>query len=97
MWEMILNIVLAVLSIGLALLSYYFDTKRKLVEHVNGEISNAENTDKKNAEKMAFVVEQLKKIVPKFMRFLFTDKALEKIVQNAFDKIEEYAKKQTKK
>ena len=97
MWEMILNIVLTVLSVALAFLSYYLDIKRKLVEHANGEISNAEDTDKKNAEKMAFVVEQLKKVVPKAMRFLFTDKAIEKIVQTAFDKIEEYAQKQNKK
>ncbi|MBQ5930380.1 MAG: hypothetical protein IIX02_06270 [Clostridia bacterium] len=97
MWETIVNIVLAVLSVAFAFLSYYFEIKNKLIESVNGEISNAEDTDKKNKEKMAFVVEKLKAIVPKPMRFLFTDKALEKIAQTAFDKIEEYAKKQKKK
>ena len=54
------------------------------------------SSDKKKEEKMAFVVEQLKKIVPKALRFIFTDKAIEKIAQKAFDKIEEYAKKQKK-
>lgn len=96
MWEMILNIVLAVASAGLAFLSYYLDTKKNLLEKANGEISKAEDTDKKNAEKMAFVVEQLKKVVPKAMRFIFTDRVIEKIVQKAWEEIEDYAKKQKK-
>lgn len=96
MWTEVLNIFLAVASVILAGISYYLDTKRKIVEQANGEISKAEDTDKKNAEKMAFVVEQLKNIVPKAMRFIFTDKVIEKIVQKAFDEIEEYAKKQKK-
>lgn len=95
--EMVLNILLALLSVVLAGVSYYLEVKKNLLEKANGEISRAEDTDKKNAEKMAFVVEQLKKIVPKAMRFIFTDKAIEKIVQKAFDEIEDYAKKQTKK
>jgi hypothetical protein len=97
MWEMILNIVLVVLSVGFAFLSYYLDIKKNLLERANGEISKAEDTGKKNAEKMAFVVEQLKKIVPKVMRFIFTDRVIEKIVQKAFDAIEDYASKQNKK
>ena len=96
MWEMILNIALSVLSVGLAFLSYYLSIKKKIVEAANGEISNAEDTDKKKGEKMAYVVAHLKAIVPKFMRFIFTDRVIEKIVQKAFDKIEEYAKKQKK-
>lgn len=97
MWELILNIVLTVLSVGLAFLSYYLFIKKKILEAANGEISKAEDTDKKKAEKMAFVVAQLKAIVPKFMRFIFTNRVIEKIVQKAFDKIEEYAEKQKNK
>lgn len=96
MWETILNIVFVVLSIVLACLSYYLDTKKNLLEKANGEISKAEDTGKKNAEKMAFVVEQLKKVVPKAMRFIFTDRVIEKIVQKAWEEIEGYAKKQKK-
>ena len=93
---MILNIVFAVLSVAFAFLAYYLDIRRKIVEQANGKISSAEDTDKKKAEKMAYVVGQLKKIVPKVLRFIFTDKAIEKIVQKAFDEIEDYAKKQKK-
>ena len=97
MWEIILNVVLAVLSAVFAGLSYYLQLKKKIVEQANAEISNAEDVSKLGAEKMAYVVSQLKGIVPKAVRFLFTDKVLERIVQAAFDKIEEYAQKQAAK
>ena len=97
MWEIILNIALGVLSVALAVTTYYLDIKRKLQEQVNGEIANAEDISKLGEEKMAYVVSQLKAIVPKAARFLFTDKVIEKIVQTAFDKIEEYAQKQADK
>lgn len=93
----IVNIVLVVVSVVLAGLSYYLDVKKRILEMANTEISNAEDTDKKNAEKMAYVVAQLKTIVPKAVRFIFTDKVIEKIVQKAWDAIEDYAKKQHKK
>lgn len=97
MWEMILNIVVGILCAFFAGLAYYLDLKKKITEQANAEISNAEDTDKKKEEKMAYVVAQLKAIVPKALRFIFTDKAIEKIVQKAFDKIEEYAEKQKNK
>lgn len=97
MWEIILNVALIILSIVLAGVTYYLDTKRKIQEKVNGEIDAAEDTGKKDKEKMAYVVEQLKAIVPKALRFLFTDKVLENIVQKAFDVIENYAQKQVDK
>lgn len=97
MWGTIASVVLVLLSVGFALLSYYLDIKKNILENANGAISKAEDTDKKNAEKMAYVVGQLKSIVPRFMRFIFTDRVIEKIVQKAFDEIEEYAKKQKKK
>lgn len=97
MWETILNIVLAVLSVVMAGVTYYFDLRRKIQEQVNAEVSNAEDIGKKDKEKMAFVVEKLKGIIPKAVRFIFTDKLLENIVQKAFDKIEEYAQKQAAK
>lgn len=97
MWEIILNIVLAIASIVFAGLSYYFQLKNKLNELASAEISNAEDLEKLGAEKMAYVVTQLKAIVPKAVRFIFTDKVIEKIVQAAFDKIEEYAQKQVAK
>ena len=97
MWEIILNIVLVLLSVVLACVTYYLDIKRKLQEKVNGEIANAEDLEKLGEEKMSYVVNQLKGIVPKVARFIFTDKVLETLVQVAFDKMEEYAQKQVSK
>lgn len=97
MWEIILNVVLIILSIVLAGVTFYLDTKKNIQEQVNGKIDAAEDTDKKGEEKMAYVVEQLKALVPKALRFMFTDKVLENIVQKAFDKIEDYAQKQVDK
>ncbi len=97
MWEIIINIVLAVLSVVLALVGFYLDTKKKVLEQTNTAVADAEKTDKDNAEKMAFVVERLKAIIPKALRFIFTDAVIEKIAQAAFDKIKEYAVEHAKK
>ena len=93
MWEMIINIVLAVLSVAIAFVAYYLEIKRKIVEAAGAEISNAQDATADNAERMAYVVAQLKKIVPVPLRFIFTDKIIKTIAQAAFDKIKEYAKK----
>jgi predicted RNA-binding protein YlxR (DUF448 family) len=96
MWDIVLNIVLAVVGVLMAFTAYYLEIKRKIVEAAGGEISNAQDVTTDNAERMAYVVEQLKKIVPAPLRFLFTDEAIKKIAQAAFDKIKEYAKKHAK-
>lgn len=96
MWEIILDICLAVLSITLAGITYYVDTKNRIQDKINGEIAKAEGTGEVGAVKMAYVVENIYKIVPKIMRPIFTKKVIEKIAQKAFDKIEEYAEKRAK-
>lgn len=93
MWEIIINIGLAVLSVAMAFVAYYLEIKKKIVEAAGAEISNAQDVATDNAERMAYVVEQLKKIVPAPLRFIFTDAVIKKIAQTAFDKIKEYAKK----
>ena len=93
MWEMIINIVLAVLSVAIAFIAYYLEIKRKIVEAAGSEIANAQDVAADNSERMAYVVAQLKKIVPAPLRFIFTDKIIKTIAQKVFDKIKEYAKK----
>lgn len=98
MWEIILNIVLAVISIALAGVTYYLDVKKKILEQVNGEIDKTEDAGEVGAAKMAYVVDSIyNNIVPKILRPILTKKAIEKIAQAAFDKIESYAKKQVAK
>lgn len=93
MWETILEIALIVLSVLIAFVAYYLDTKRKIVEKAGAEISNAQDVTADNAERMAYVVAQLKQLIPLPLRFIFTDKVIKTIAQAAFDKIKEYAKK----
>lgn len=98
MWEIILNILIAIGSITLAGIAFYLDTKKKIQEQVNGEIDAAEDTDKKDKEKMAYVVDNIyNNLVPRILRPILNKKAIEKIVQAAFDKIEDYARKQIAK
>ena len=96
MWETIINIVLAVLSVAFAFLSYYFQVKKKIVEQANQEIANAQDVTEDNAERMAYVVNQLYSIVPVPLRVILTKKRIEVLAQGVFDKIKEYAKKHEK-
>ncbi len=97
MAETIINIVLALLSVVLAYVTYFFDTRRKIQEQVNGKIDLAEETGEVGAEKLAMVVNSLYGIVPAIFKPFLTKAAIEKIVQKAFDKMEEYAQKQVEK
>ncbi len=97
MWTIIVDVALAVLSIALAVVSYYFDVKKRLVEGANKAIAKVEDPDKEGKEKMAVVVDKLYyDIVPKVLRPLFSKQKIEAIVQKLFNEIEEYAQKQVK-
>lgn len=96
MWETIINIVLAVLSVAFAFLSYYFQVRKKIVEQAEQEISNAQDVTKDNAERMAYVVNQLYSIVPVPLRVILTKDKIEILAQEVFDRIKEYAKKHEK-
>jgi hypothetical protein len=93
----IINIVLVVLGIIITLLTYYFKIKAKLESSVSGSINDAEIAGVDGKEKMKRVVDDLYSLVPLPYKMIFTKDFIEKLVQKAFDKIEEYAKKQTKK
>lgn len=93
----ILNIVLIVLAILSTLIGYYFKIKEKISKEINGLINNAEDGESIGADKMNQVVDNLYKLVPIAYRGILNKNVLEKMVQLAFDKIEEYAKKQIDK
>lgn len=93
MWETIINIGLAVLSVALAFLSYYFQVRKKIVEQAEQEIANAQDVTDDNAERMAYVVNQLYSIVPAPLRVILTKKRIEELAQKVFDRVKEYARK----
>ena len=93
----ILNIVLIVLAILSTLIGYYFKIKEKISKEINGLINNAEDREYIEEDKMQSVVDNLYKLVPAPYKGILNKNVLEKMVQMAFDKIEEYAKKQVNK
>lgn len=96
-WNEILNIILVLVSVAATLLGYYFKIKAKLEKEVNGKINDAEQSGESGEKKMEHVVNDLYSIVPVPYRIIFTKEFIKKLVQAAFDKIEEYAKKQVNK
>ncbi len=93
----ILNIALIVLTVLSTLVGYYFKIKEKIFKEINGLINNAEDGESIGADKMQSVVDNLYKLVPAPYKGILNKNVLEKMVQMAFDKIEEYAKKQVNK
>lgn len=95
--ENFLTIIFAVLAVLGYILSYYFSVKAKIYAATEDAVNNAEQDDKEAAEKLEFAVNQIYDIIPAVAKPFFSKKLIEKIVQKAFDKIEEYAKKQKRK
>ena len=93
----VLNIVLIVLTIISTFIGYYFKIKEKILKEINGMINDAEDGTTIGSDKMQSVVNNLYKLVPAPYKGILNKNVLEKMVQMAFDKIEEYAKKQLNK
>lgn len=92
----ILTIVFGILSVAVSILAYYFQVKSTLTKKVNGLINDEEDTKNIGEAKKAEVVEQLYALVPIMFKGVFNKQFLGLLVQEAFDKIEEYAQKQIK-
>ena len=94
--EGIMSIILGVLTILAIFISYYFYIKGKLYKKTAEAINDAETPDMVGADKKTAAVEEIYKLVPAVLKPLITKSVIEKIVQAAFDKIDNYAKKQKK-
>ena len=93
----ILNIIMTIIAVISTMLGYYFNIKQKLLDAVNGKINEAEIEGITGEQKMLYVVHELYDLVPIPYRGLLNKNVIEKLVQKAFDKIEDYAKKQVNK
>ena len=93
----ILNIVLVLIGVVITFVTYYFKVKNKLQDAVNGSINNAEQEGVSGEDKMNQVVNDLYSLVPIAYKGIFNKEFIQKLVQKAFDKIEEYAEKQVNK
>lgn len=95
--ETILTIIFALVAVAGCCLTYYFHIKSKIYAATENAVNEAEQVDKTAEEKMAIAVDNIYTIIPAILKPFFTKEAIQKIVQKAFDKIEEYAKKQVEK
>lgn len=91
---MVLEIVLGVVAIAVTFLSYYLSIKNTIRKHIGDAINSAEETDKIGAEKMAIAVEQVYSLVPPILKSVFTKEVLSGLIQEVFDKMQEFAQKQ---
>lgn len=95
--EAIISFVLAALTLIVTFVGHYFYVRGKLHKAAAGAITNAEQDDKTGAEKLELAVEQVYSLVPTSLKMFIHRSTVRKIVQAAFDKIEDYAKKQVEK
>ena len=93
----ILEIVLGALTVILIFISYYLSVKSSLQKIAGDAINNAETYDLDGKEKMKVAVSQISQLVPTVLKPFFKDEIIETIVQCAFDKMQEFAKKQVEK
>ena len=93
----IISIVLAVITVIVGFVSYYFYIRNKLQKQIAAEIEGAETPDSIGEEKMNSVIAALKQLVPTILKPFITDSLIEQLVQAAFDSIEAYAQKQVEK
>jgi hypothetical protein len=90
----IVEIILSIFSVLLVFLSYYISVRQTLQEKVGDAINEAEKTDLIGEEKMAYAVEQIYQLVPTMFKPILTKPVIEGIVQQLFDKMQDFAKKQ---
>lgn len=94
------QIISTVLWIVFGFIVTYLKTKTDIIELAKEQINHAEimyNEAHAGEKKMDFVVKYIYKFIPAPMRFIFTEEAIQSIVQNVFDSVEAYAKTQLDK
>lgn len=96
-WELILTIVSGVVTVLSVVLGYYQYIKKKIEQEALNAINKAEDTDKIGAEKMRDAVKTVYELIPSVAKPFISEKLVEMIIQNVFDKVEEYAHKQLEK
>lgn len=93
-WEMLLTILASICTVVALFISYYFYIKRKIEAEVPGAINGAEDTGMSGSEKFTEAVDCIYSLVPVVVKPFITRNLVETLVQEVFDKMEEYARKQ---
>lgn len=93
----IIDIVLGVVAVLVSFVGYYFYIRAKINKAATDAVNDAEEPDKIGAEKLAAAVDQVYALVPAILKPILNKALIEQLIQEAFNKIEEYAKKQLAK
>lgn len=93
---MVLNIILAVLSVALLLVSAWIGIKKKIQLEAENAINDAEDTDLVGAEKMEQAIDNVLAALPKVALTFVSRDAVRNVIQVVFDGMEKYARKQVK-
>lgn len=96
-WEIVLTILAGICTVTALFISYYFYIKRKIEAEVPGAINGAEDTGMSGEEKFNEAVETIYSLIPVAVKPFITRNLVETLVQEVFDKMEEYARKQVNK
>jgi len=76
---------------------HYLIIRFNLSKTVNEAIDNAEQIGIKGKEKMQQAIDYLYNLIPAFFKAFIKKPWIESLIQKAFDKMEDYAKKQLEK
>jgi len=95
------QILFTVVGLAIGFLATYFKTEGKVLSKVSTFIIKAEeeyaNTSKAGSLKKKWVVSELSKYIPLFLKGIITDEVLGVLVENVFQSIQSYAELQLTK
>lgn len=95
------EIIMTILTVVFGFLSVYIRTKTNVVQKATEAINCAETAYRDytnvSSKKMEFAVDWVMQYVPGPLKLIFTRELVEKIIQAAFDEVQEFATKQLDK
>lgn len=97
MWEYLIPALTILLTIITSILGYYQFIRKKIEEEALDAINKAEDTDKIGKEKLQDAVETVYSLLPPVAKPFVSKQFIEMVIQQVFDKVEEYAQKQLDK
>ena len=95
--DTLLTILAGACTLAAAFIGYYLYIKRVIESQVPDAINGAENSGKPGCEKFQEAVDTVYSVIPVVVRPFLTRTLVETLVQEVFDKMEEYARKQLNK
>lgn len=93
----IINYILGIIAVIISFVSYYFYIRSQVISAATKAVDDAEQEDKTGEEKLNQATEQVYSLVPVILKGIITKQFVKHVIQDTFDKIQNYAKKQINK